>query len=145
MAGTATAPKAGTGGGTTSPGAPVTGTVDIGIRALNKGGVDYDFVVVEVEGRDLRFAFQVSPKGTVDAAVVKTTIPKAHEAGFKKAVEAKREVVVEQNPKWDDVKTDDGKDGDTTAGDGKNDNDNIRNGGRYNWVNDVMAPVYEIV
>ena len=144
MATGTTAPKTAA-KGTQSPGAPIVGNVEIGVRALNKGGVDWDMVVLQVEDKDLRFSFQISPKGTVDAAVIKTTIPKAYEDAFKKAVEAKREVVIQQNPAWDDVKTDDGKDGDKTADDGKNDNDSIRNGGRYNWVNDVMQPVYEIV
>jgi len=128
-----------TGKGVTSPKAPLVGNVKVKVRSLNKGGVDRDFVLVEVEGRDLRFAFEVSPKGTVDAAVVETTIPAQHEKAFKAAVEAKREVVIEQNPKWDDVKTDDGTDGDKTADDGKNE------GTEYNWANDVMKPVYEIV
>jgi len=134
-----------TGKGTTSPKAQPVGNVKVKIRALNKGGVDHDFVLVEVEGRDIRYAFDISPKGTVDAAVLETVIPAKHEKAFKAAVEAKREVVIEQNPKWDDVKTDDGAKGDKTADDGKNDNDDPMNGGAYGWVNDVYKPVYEIV
>ena len=115
-------------------------TVKIKVRSLVKGAIlDKDFILLEVEGRDLRFAFTVSPLGTADANVIETEVDKKYEAAFKKAVAAKREVVIQQNPKWDDVKTDDGTKGDATSGDGKNE------GTRYNWVHNINDAVYEIV
>jgi len=115
-------------------------TVKIKVRSLVKGAIlDRDFVLVEMEGRDKRFAFKISPLGTADANVLETEIDDKYKTGFEAAIAAKREVVIQQNPKWDDVKTDDGAAGDGTADDGKNE------GTRYNWAHDINDPIYEVV
>jgi hypothetical protein len=109
------------------------------VRGLVPGTKDVDVVVVEVEGQDLRFSFNVSPVGTPDAAVVTTEVPDEHQAAFEAAVVARRDVVIQQNPNWDDVNTDSAGNGDSNPGDGIND------GTKQNWTNDPSAPIYEIV
>jgi len=117
-----------------------TGTVKVKVRSLVKGAIlDVDFVLVELSGRDKRVVFSVSPLGTADANVLETEIEAKYEKEFKEAIVAKRGVVIQQNPKWDDVKTDDGAAGDGTADDGKNE------GTRYNWAHNINDPIYETV
>jgi hypothetical protein len=113
-------------------------TVKVKVRALNKGALDRDIVVIKNRGNGMeRFAFEVSPLGTVDADVKETEVDAIHEVDFKAAIAAKRGVTIENNPKWEDVKTDSGADGDTTADDGIND------GTRYGWSKEGV--LYEIV
>jgi len=103
-------------------------TVKVKVRALNKGALDRDIVVIKNRGNGMeRFAFEVSPLGTADADVKETEVDALHEVDFKAAIAAKRGVTIENNPKWADVTTDSGADGDTTADDGIND------GTRYGW------------
>jgi len=113
-------------------------TVEMKVRGLVKGTVSRDFVLVKVEGVDKRFAFIVNQLGTPDGMCVGTVINAKYKHAFTEAVEAKRETVIENNPKWEDVKTDDGTMKDTVAGDGKN------NGIDYSWANDIEKPIYEI-
>ena len=113
-------------------------TVKVKVRALTDSVLDWDFVVIgNRSNRMERFAFQISKKGTPDDAVIETEIDADKQADFEAAVTEKEGVVIKQNPEWEDVKTDDGADGDTTADDGINDGD------RYNWA--TYGKLYEIV
>jgi len=108
-------------------------TVEVKVRALKKGyALENDIVVVPVEGRDVRFAFNISAQGTADADVVTTKIDVKHQANFEAAVTAKVGVFILNNPAWDSVKTD-------ADGDGVSDED----GTRYGWSKN--EPLYEIV
>ena len=113
-------------------------TSKIKVRALTESSLDQDFVVIENRANRMeRFVFLVSPLGTVDAAVVETEIDDLHLAAFTAAIAVKEGVTIQNNPNWEDVKTDDGADGDATADDG------INEGTRYNWAKDGL--LYEIV
>ena len=112
----------------------------IKIRAKNKNTLDWGRVVLP-DTRGVSFYFDVSREGTADSAVIATVLPEnlfgLTEAELISLIEVKEGVTIENNPAWDTVKTDDGKDGDTTADDGKNE------GTRYNWVKDET--LYEVV
>ena len=112
-------------------------TSKIKVRALNKGQLDRDFVNVLIENRDKQFGFVISPKGTVDAAVLETEVDDKIKALVVAAIKAKVGVTIEQNPAYEDVKTDDGAAGDKKADDG------INEGTRRNWVEN--GTLYEIV
>jgi len=113
-------------------------TAKVKVRALNKGALESDIVVIpNGDSRLDRFQFYISPMGTPDDAVVETEIAGDREADFKAAILAKKGVTIENNPAWADVNTDDGTEGDGTAGDGVND------GTRYNWAK--QSTLYEIV
>ena len=106
-------------------------TSKIKVRARTKSSLDQDFVVIPNRANMMeRFVFLVSPLGTVDAAVVETEIDDLHKDAFTKAIAAKEGVTVQNNPAWEDVKTD-------TDGDGANDT------GKYGWAKDGL--LYEIV
>jgi len=113
-------------------------TSKIKVRALTNTSLDQDFVVLKNRANMMeRFVFLVSPKGTVDGSVVETEIDDLHTDAFKLAIAAKEGVTIQNNPAWEDVKTDDGTAGDTTADDGVNE------GTRYNWAEE--GKLYEIV
>jgi len=113
-------------------------TTKIKVRALTKSSLDQDFVVLTNRANRMeRFVFLVSPMGTVDAAVVETEIDDLHLDDFKKAIETKEGVTIQNNPAREDVKTDDGTDGDATADDG------INEGTRYNWAEEGL--LYEVL
>ena len=113
-------------------------TSKIKVRSLTESILDQDFVVLKNRANRMeRFVFLVSKKGTVDGAVVETEIDDLHKADFIAAIKAKEGVTIQNNPNWEDVKTDDGTDGDATADDG------INEGTRYNWAKDGL--LYEIV
>ena len=57
------------------------------------------------------FGFKVSPKGTADADVVETQTGNIDRDMLKAEIEAMRRVTIQNNPKWDDVKTDTNDDG----------------------------------
>ena len=112
-------------------------TEKIKVRALVEGTLEVDMVILENRGRMERFAFYISPKGTVDAAVVETEIASSKKDAFVAAIAAREGTTIQNNPAWEDVKTDDGTEGDATADDGKNE------GTRYNWA--TAGLLYEIV
>ncbi len=111
-------------------------TTKVKIRALVDGALDRDFILVEVEGRDIRYPFEVSAKGTAFANVVETEVDDKNLVAFKAAVIAKEGVTILNNPAWADVNTDDGTNDDDTAGDGVND------GTKRNWA--TNGKLYEI-
>ena len=124
-------------------------TVKIKVRALTKAALDRDFVILKQNDTYKQYFFEVSPFGTDIGNVIETIIPAAREADFKAAIEAKEGITIQQNPKWDDVKTD--TDGDGVADKGQDvDNDGAtdtdQDGNNIianNWVKN--SNLYEIV
>jgi len=111
-------------------------TTKIKVRALVDGALDRDCVVVDVESVGTRFFFEVSPKGTAFANIKETEIDNNYVDAVKAAIVAKVGLTIQNNPAWADVNTDDGTNGDNTAGDG------INEGTRYNWA--TNGKLYEI-
>ncbi len=117
----------------------------IQVRSLIKGNIlEWDRVVWGDRGQP--FVFKVSPFGTVDAAVVETDIGTIDPADLKILIEQRVGVVRENNPVWEDVRTDDGganaasfpdNTADTTDADGINDSD------RYGWERE--GQLYEVL
>ena len=105
--------------------------VSIQVRGMTEGTLDNDIVVVKDSGgREVRFAFNISPKGTADADVVTTEVDQKMLADVAAAIVSKKGTVIRNNPAWEDVKTDD-------DGDGISDTD------RYNWAQ--QGQLYELV
>ncbi len=91
------------------------------------------------------FGFYISPKGTTVANQVGTETGNIDSAQLKADIEAMQGTSIVNNPKWEDVRTDDGANGDTVDGDGVNNSPNTpatgigTSGvpaviGKYNWV-----------
>jgi len=105
--------------------------ISIKVRALADGALDKDMVVVkDGSGRYVRFAFNVSPKGTADSDVVLTKVDQNLLTAVSTAIVGKQGTVIKNNPDWDDVKTD-------------TDDDGVNDTGLYNWVQE--GHLYEIV
>lgn len=100
------------------------------VRSLTDTILEYDMVVLDSNGTNVRYPFKFSPKGTADADVVITEISDNLSSEFSAKVVAKTGTVRPNNPKWDDVKTD-------TDGDGANDT------GGYGW--EQSGALYEII
>ena len=113
----------------------VLGDVNTGTQAAPKN------VKLLPEGR--HFCFQVSKEGTVLADQVVTEIGNYDSDAILKLINTKVGVVRENNPAWEDVKTDDGGTlaanfdpltaDDTVEDDGVNDSDN-----RYGWCREGL-------
>ncbi len=92
-----------------------------GIRVIadTDASPEVDKVVYNQEGKI--FAFYVSPKGTIEADAIITPTGNIDTTDLIARIEAMQGIRIEQNPDWDDVKTD-------------TDDDGINDTGDYNWV-----------
>ena len=106
----------------------------IKVRATTDAYLTADKVALPAtsEYRGKHFGFYVSPKGTADADVVETETGDIDTAMLKEEIEAMRRVTIENNPPYDDVKTD-------TDGDGISDSEP-----RENWVENPDS-IYEVI
>jgi len=115
-------------------------TKNIAVVSLTDSILEVDTIVWGDRGQP--FGFNVNPKGTkaTDSHLVLTEVTGLTDDEIKRIQELivlREGVTIKNNPNWEDVKTDDGKDGDKTADDG------INEGTRYNWAKDGI--LYELV